>query len=173
MIIIGTIIDGERDVMKIGVISDTHLRQATHELLELMSGPFQDVEMILHAGDITELPIIEVFAGKEVLAVCGNMDSPDVRRQLPSQRTIQAGHFKIGLIHGWGGLQGIEERIFREFPKVDCLIYGHTHRPSQNWREGVFLFNPGSFGGGSSLNGKSSVGLLEVGESISGQIIYF
>jgi uncharacterized protein len=158
--------------MKIGVISDTHLRQATQELKELMSGPFHDVEMILHAGDITELSIIETFAGKEFAAVCGNMDSPALRRHLPPKRTIRAGHFRIGLIHGWGGPQGIEERVFPEFEKIDCVIYGHTHCPSQNWREGVFLFNPGSFGGGSSVGGRSSVGLLEVGESLSGQIIY-
>ncbi len=158
--------------MKIGVISDTHLQQATQELQELISGPFHDVQMILHAGDITELPIIETFAGKEVVAVCGNMDSPAVRRHLPPRRTIQAGNFRIGLIHGWGVPQGIEERIFREFEEVDCLVYGHTHRPAQGWRDGVFLFNPGSFGAGSSPGGKSSVGLLEVGENISGQIIY-
>ena len=101
--------------MKVGVIADTHLLQASPELEELMAGPFEDVQMILHAGDITDLAVLQAFAGKEIQAVCGNMDSLAVRRQLPTQHIIRVGKFKIGLIHGWGGPQGIEERIRQEF----------------------------------------------------------
>ena len=158
-------------IMKLGVIADTHLQRSTGELEELMAGPFQDVEMILHAGDITELVVLEAFTQKEIRAVCGNMDSPAVRRQLPTQCTLQAGKFKIGLIHGWGGPRGIEERIRREFDGVDCIVYGHTHTPSQVKREGVLFFNPGAFGGG-FIFGKRSVGLLVLGETIFGQILY-
>jgi putative phosphoesterase len=157
--------------MKVGVIADTHLKQATRELEELMAGPFQDLEMILHAGDITELAVLEVFRGKEIRAVCGNMDSPAVRKKLPTQCTFQAGKFKIGLIHGWGGPQGIEERIRREFDGVDCIVYGHTHAPCQAKREGILFFNPGAFGSG-FISGKKSIGLLALGETILGQIIY-
>jgi putative phosphoesterase len=157
--------------MKVGVIADTHLEQAIRELEELMAGPFKDVEMILHAGDITELKVLQPFTGKEIQAVCGNMDSPAVRRQLPTQRTFHIGKFKIGLIHGWGGPQGIEERIRREFRGVDCIIYGHTHIPSQAKRDGVLFFNPGAFGG-SSVTGKKSVGILDLGETMVGEIVY-
>jgi putative phosphoesterase len=157
--------------MKIGVISDTHLLRPEQMLEELMTGPFQEAEMIQHAGDITELAVLESFGGKETLAVCGNMDSPVLRRQLPPKRTFHAGKFQIGIIHGWGGPQGIEERIRREFGSLDCIVFGHTHTPSQAWREGVLFFNPGAFSGG--LHGfKKSIGLLDVGEAISGQIIY-
>jgi uncharacterized protein len=157
--------------MKVGVIADTHLRQASRELAELFAGPFQGVEMVLHAGDIIELDVLRVFGGKEIQAVCGNMDSPAVRRQLPTQHTLQLGKFKIGLIHGWGGPQGIEERIRREFSKVDCIVYGHTHVPSQVTREGVLFFNPGAFGGG-FVTAKRTVGVLDLGETISGEIVY-
>jgi len=157
--------------MKVGVIADTHLRQATRDLEELMAGPFKDVEMVLHAGDITELAVLQPFEGKLIQAVCGNMDSPAVRRQLPTQRTIRVGNFKIGLTHGWGGPQGIEERIRREFDGVDCIIYGHTHVPAQVKREGILFFNPGAFGGG-FVAGKKSVGLLDLGETMVGEIVY-
>ena len=157
--------------MKVGVIADTHLRQAGQELEELMAGAFRDVEMVLHAGDITELVILQSFVGKKIQAVCGNMDSPAVRRQLPTQHTIQVGKFKIGLIHGWGGLQGIEERIRQEFDEVDCIVYGHTHVASQATRGGILFFNPGAFGGG-FVTGKRSVGLLLLGETMSGEIVY-
>ena len=157
--------------MKVGVIADTHLREVSRELEELMAGPFKDVEMILHAGDITELAILKSFVGKEIQAVCGNMDSPSVRRQLPTQHNLRVGKFKIGLIHGWGGLQGIEERIRREFDEVDCIIYGHTHVASQIRRGGILFFNPGAFGGG-FVTGKRTVGLLDLGETMSGEIVH-
>jgi uncharacterized protein len=157
--------------MKVGVIADTHLRQASRELAELFAGPFQGVEMVLHAGDIIELDVLRVFGGKEIQAVCGNMDSPAVRRQLPTQHTLQLGKFKIGLIHGWGGPQGIEERIRREFTEVDCIVYGHTHVPSQVTREGVLFFNPGAFGGGFAPE-KRTVGVLDLGETMFGEIVY-
>jgi len=157
--------------MKIGVVSDTHLLQPIQTLTELMSGPFQEAEIILHAGDITEPGVLESFGGKEILAVCGNMDSPALRRELPLKRTFHAGNFKIGIIHGWGGPQGIEDRIRREFGQLDCIVFGHTHHPARVRREGILFFNPGAFTGGHRC-GQRSVGLLEVGETISGQIIY-
>ena len=65
--------------MKIGVISDTHLLQPDQALTELMSGLFQEAEVILHAGDITEFGVLESFSGKKILAVWGNMDSMALR----------------------------------------------------------------------------------------------
>lgn len=158
-------------MIKIGVISDTHLKQPDKSLRELIQGPFQEVELIFHAGDITEIAVLNSFAGKEVVAVCGNMDSPEVRRQFPKQRVIQLGGFQIGLIHGWGAPNGIEERIKEEFPEVNCIVYGHTHAPAINWRGEILFFNPGSFAGG-LFSAKKSVGLLQIDKTITGQIIY-
>jgi putative phosphoesterase len=157
--------------MKIGVVSDTHLVHPVPMLEELMTGPFREAELVLHAGDITERMVLESFGGKEILAVCGNMDSPALRRQLPPKRTFHAGKFQIGIIHGWGGPQGIEDRIRKEFDLLDCIVFGHTHTPSQARREGVLFFNPGAFSVGLHSSPKS-VGLIEVGETISAQIIY-
>lgn len=157
--------------MKIGIISDTHLTQATPDLIELGNGPFRDVEMILHAGDITELAVLQALAGRKVLAVCGNMDSPSVRRELPARQVFQAEKFKVGLIHGWGGPRGIEERIAREFEEVDCIVYGHTHVPAHMERGGIFFFNPGTFAGGWGP-GSKTVGVLNLGDTPSGQIFY-
>jgi uncharacterized protein len=158
-------------MMKIGVLSDTHLSRPTEELAALMEGPFQGTEMILHAGDLTELAVLEAFSDQKVIAVSGNMDSAAVRQGVPGHRVFQAGPFKVGLIHGWGGPSGIEERIAREFSGVDCIVYGHTHQPSRREREGVFFFNPGSFGRGLGMTPRS-VGLLNLGDSISAEIIY-
>lgn len=158
-------------VIRIGVISDTHVGRPTEELKALLHGSFKEVETILHAGDLTELAVLEAFAGKNILAVCGNMDAESARKQLPTRRVFQAGKFTIGLTHGGGGPQGIEERMAKEFGKVDCIVYGHTHNPSQGKRQGIFFFNPGAFGRGRGLSSRT-VGILDLGEEISGQIIY-
>lgn len=158
-------------MIKIGVISDTHLKQPDKKLRELSQGLFQDVDLIFHAGDITEIAVLNSFAGKEVVAVCGNMDSPEVRRQLPKQRLIQLAGFQIGLIHGWGAPNGIEERIKEEFPETDCIVYGHTHAPAINRRGEILFFNPGSFAGG-LFSAQKSVGLLQIDKTIIGEIIY-
>lgn len=158
-------------MIRIGVISDTHLGRPTQELKALLQGSFKGVEIILHAGDLTELAVLEAFAGKNILAVCGNMDSQAARKHLPTHRVFQAGKFTIGMVHGWGGPQEIEERIAKEFQKVDCIVYGHTHTPSQKEMDEIVFFNPGSFDGRRGGSARS-VGILNLGETISGQIIY-
>jgi hypothetical protein len=157
-------------ILRAGVISDTHLAQPSPELRGLLEATFRDVDVILHAGDITELAVLEAFAEKEILAVCGNMDSANVRERFPDKRIWKAGKHRIGLIHGWGGKQGVEGRIRREFADVDCLVYGHTHMPTVRSQDGIYYFNPGSFAGLSGAGWKS-VGVLEFGETISGRII--
>jgi hypothetical protein len=157
------------EIQRIGVISDTHLTQPIQELADLLQGPFRDIKVILHAGDITEMAVLDAFSEKEVIAVFGNMDSPMVRGRLPAKRIWQAGKFTIGMIHGWGGKHGVEERIRREFEDVDCIVYGHTHTPTAKRQDGVYYFNPGSFAGLFGVAGKS-VGVLELGETISGRI---
>jgi putative phosphoesterase len=159
-------------IQRVGVISDTHLTQPTEELADLLRGPFRDAAVILHAGDITEMAVLDAFAEKEVIAVCGNMDSPIVRGRLPAKRIWKAGKFRIGLIHGWGEKQGVEERIRGEFEGIDCIVYGHTHAPASRRQDGVYYFNPGSFVGRLGVGGKS-VGVLELGKTISGVIYNF
>lgn len=157
--------------MKIGVLSDTHLRECTAELSELSCGPFAAVDMVLHSGDITELAVLEGLKAKEIYAVYGNMDSPTVRQALPYKRILQIGRFRIGLIHGWGAPKGIEDRIVQEFEGADCIVFGHTHTPSQIQKGGILFFNPGSFGRGWARS-KRSVGILDVTDQINGEIIW-
>jgi len=60
--------------MKIGVMAETHLKQPSQELRHLLAGPFRDVEIILHVGDIIELLFLEAFNNKTLSAVLGNHD---------------------------------------------------------------------------------------------------
>jgi putative phosphoesterase len=95
--------------MKIGVISDTHLREPSEELERIVLAHFSDVDMILHAGDFISQYIVDFFRQWNLIAVCGNMDAGEVKSLLPGKRVIDVSDFKIGLIHGWGSPIGLEK----------------------------------------------------------------
>ncbi len=156
--------------MKIGVISDTHLRVPDENLERIVKEKFKDVSMILHAGDIVDGAVLEAFDGKDLVAVCGNMDPPSLCGVLPSKVVIEAEGRRIGMIHGWGSPAGIEDRIAREFENVDCVVFGHTHEAVVKNIDGVLFFNPGSPTDGRS-NGNRTVGILDVSDTIEGMII--
>ena len=157
--------------MKIGVISDTHLRGPDERLLAIIRKHFNDAELILHAGDLVDLKVLDAFGDKDVIAVCGNMDTIRAEDEIPPKRVLQIGRFRIGLIHGWGSPLDLEDRIRREFENVDCIVYGHSHCPANHIRDGILFFNPGTpFD--RRYGDSRTVGILEVGEdAITGRII--
>ncbi len=156
--------------MKIGVISDTHLNISDGRLEKIVKDYFHDVDLILHAGDIVELDVLDVFIGKKVYAVSGNMDHDSVREVFPGKQILEIEGQRIGLIHGWGSPFGLEEKVIREFENVECIVYGHTHRAMNEVRNGVLLFNPGS-PTDQRFARHNSVGILDVGKEIVGKII--
>ncbi len=157
--------------MKIGVISDTHLNISDDRLERIVESHFSDVDLIFHAGDMVDLDVLDVFRGRRLYAVSGNMDNAGVRELFPDKQVIEVEGRRIGLIHGWGSPLGLEERILREFDDVCCIVYGHTHKASNERRGGILLFNPGS-PTDRRFSKYNSLGILEVGEGIVGSIIY-
>ncbi len=156
--------------MKIGVISDTHLDEPHSGFKKMIEFYFKDVEKILHAGDFVEKSIPDYLAAqKELIAVCGNMDSRDIGKIFPRKRIIELKGFRIGLIHGGGSPFGIESRVQGEFDKVDAIVYGHTHIPANHWVKKILFFNPGSVTRSVIL--KPTLGILHIDEKIEGEII--
>jgi putative phosphoesterase len=156
--------------MRIGVISDTHLREPLPEFKKMIEFYFKDVEMIFHAGDFVDWSIAEYLSGlKELIAVCGNMDSQNIRKAFPQKRTLQLKGFKIGLIHGGGSPFGIESRIRGEFDEVDAIVYGHTHTPASHPLKNIYFFNPGI--PTHSFIHRATLGILLLGDKIEGEII--
>lgn len=156
--------------MKIGVLSDTHLTTLSDELRRIIETYFKDTDMILHAGDIVGTEILKAFKGIDLKAVHGNMDSPEIKRNLPSKRVIRAGRFAIGLIHGWGQPIGMERKIRREFEDIDCIVFGHTHCPTNRLIGGILFFNPGALKNRWFDRG-GSVGILDLNDKIKGRVI--
>jgi uncharacterized protein len=156
--------------MKIGVISDTHLHNYSLELQRIVDKHFGDVDMVLHAGDIVEMEVLDAFLTKKIEAVAGNMDPASVRNHFPMKKIIKVGAFEIGLIHGWGSPVGLENRVRNEFTEIDCLVYGHTHYPVNQVIKGVLFFNPGS-ATEKRFTKMNTVGILDISDRITGKII--
>jgi len=157
-------------MVKIGIISDTHLYAVSSELVDIYENYFSDVEMIFHAGDLVSVEIAEYLSQKPLHVVQGNMDTMDVRDRFPRKEIIEVHGFRFGLIHGWGSPLGIERRIRSEFRDVHAIIYGHSHRPSNHADDGILFFNPGT-ATGFRIAGSNSIGIVQIADEIKATII--
>lgn len=131
--------------MRIAVLSDTHLREGK-SLPGFVWEQLNQIDMILHAGDLTHMGLLEEMSClAPVRAVRGNCDGWNV--SLPDRDIIECEALRIGLIHGDSGKgKSTPERAFLAFKDtpVDLIVFGHSHIPFMEWREGILMFNPGS-----------------------------
>ena len=132
--------------MRICVLSDTHIPIFAKQLSKNICDSLKSCDLILHAGDIVELSFLEElerFAPTK--AVCGNMDSPELRGKLPESLVIEAEGKMIGIVHGSGPTSRIVHAVGEIFDKkIDIVIFGHSHTPLNENRGNVLFFNPGS-----------------------------
>jgi len=152
-------------MIRLGVLSDTHLASVNNDFKRIVKSAFRDVDMILHAGDMTSAEVLDYLSNWDIRAVRGNMDDFKLKALLPDKRIEEIEGVRIGIMHGRGGPEGIEELVLSEFEEVDLIVFGHSHVPLNSAKKGVRLFNPGSPRGGYSRPG--SVGIIEIGEGIS------
>jgi putative phosphoesterase len=102
---------------------------------------FRGVDLILHAGDIYSLPVLnELETVAPVLAAEGDDDPFDVTndRRVKSAQTITVDGITIRLSH---------YREWIEDPRKDppdVIVYGHTHHGKVEVSNGTILINPGS-----------------------------
>ncbi|MBM3302470.1 MAG: metallophosphoesterase [Deltaproteobacteria bacterium] len=159
--------------MRIGVISDTHLRVPDDLLEHILVDLFAGADMILHAGDIVTRRVLDRLEEAGVVAVCGNMDDYEVLGSIPQVRTLSVAGKRLGLIHGWGSKEGLPQRILARFgpDRPDIIVYGHSHVPFYGEVEGTFMFNPGAASQNRYL-ASATVGILEISEEkIDGDIL--
>ncbi|MFH1655529.1 MAG: metallophosphoesterase family protein [Candidatus Omnitrophota bacterium] len=158
--------------MRIGVISDTHIPNRAKDIPEAVCKDFKEVDLILHVGDFVDISVLEklkTFA--PVKAVVGNMDYPEVVNALPKKDVVKINNFKIALIHGYGAPIGLQERIRKEFKdKPDIIVYGHSHKPVNETRDGILFFNPGS-ATDKIFSPFNSYGIIEINDKIEAKII--
>lgn len=154
----------------VGVISDTHLLEA--DIPEQIIEAFRGAEIILHAGDVVAVPVIDQLSQlAETVAVRGNMDHGDVVRILPDKRVIEVQGFKIGLAHGYGPPWGMTRKVRAMFDDVNCIIFGHTHQPLAEESNGILFFNPGS-PTDKKFAKVNTFGLLEITDKLTPRLVY-
>ena len=129
----------------IGILSDTHQALPDADFQARASRAFGHCDTIIHAGDLTDISLLDTFIGKDVFAVHGNMCNSPTRQKLPVSRIFTLEGYTIGLCHGAGNRLTIEERMFALFPDADCIIFGHTHSQVCHRVGTTLLINPGSF----------------------------
>lgn len=132
--------------MLIGLISDTHIPDRMKELPEKVFEAFKDVEMILHAGDVTSQEVIEKLEEiAPVTAIQGNTDRI-VGLDLPKTAVVEVEELKIGVIHGEVYPRADTQQLhyLAKQLDVDILVSGHSHQPKVEKVEDVLLINPGS-----------------------------
>jgi uncharacterized protein len=133
-------------MIHVGILSDTHLNNCPDLFRRQVDTVFAGCSIILHAGDLSDISVLEAFNGKEVHAVHGNMCNIGTQQLLPVSKLITIGGYRIGLCHGAGGPRHtIEERVWAIFPEADCIVYGHTHHTACHRVGGVLFINPGTF----------------------------
>ncbi len=122
--------------MRIGIISDTH-GLVRPEVFDAFTG----VDHILHAGDIGgEEVLIELRAIAPVTACAGNNDGFRCG-DAGKSAWIELAGTRFLLVH----IRADAEAELRR-SAADVVVFGHSHKPFDDRRDGVWWFNPGSAG---------------------------
>lgn len=135
-------------ILKIGVISDTHINAGNlHRLNNFLQQHMEDIDMIIHAGDyISSKAIHSLKEFKNFVGVWGNVDGEDTRQLVPEKKIIEIENYSIGIFHGHGLKKTTMDRAYEAFKDedVDIIIFGHSHQPIIKTKNKVLLLNPGS-----------------------------
>ncbi len=132
--------------MLIAIVSDTHLPRGTRRLPDGCVERIRSADLLIHAGDISTPEVLAEIEGlgPPVAAVHGNVDSAELRRRLPEALQIEAEGARIAVVHDAGPARRRLERMRLRFPEADAVVFGHSHIPLHEERDGFQIFNPGS-----------------------------
>ena len=126
----------DREIV-VGLISDTHglLRP---QAIDALRGS----ELIIHAGDIGKPEVIhQLRAIAPTFAVRGNVDSQAWAADFPATEAVEIGQVIVWVLHDIAQLD--LDPVAAGFAAV---VFGHSHQPSIETRDGVLYINPGSAG---------------------------
>jgi uncharacterized protein len=132
--------------VRLAIISDTHMPRGNRALPPACVENLKSADAILHAGDFMELSVLEDLQalGPPVHAVRGNVDSAELQARLPLTTVVEAAGARIAMIHDAGPATGRLDRMRRRFPDAQAVVFGHSHIPLHEERDGFVIFNPGS-----------------------------
>ena len=142
--------------MRIGLISDTHIPEVQKELPPEVKKAFEGVDLILHAGDIYTLTVLdELEEIAPVLAALGDDDYPGPDPRVREKHILELEGQTLWLIHegpqmpvssSWLPLWW-QKRVSPDedgYGKPYIIVSGHEHRTIVERCDGILYINPGS-----------------------------
>jgi putative phosphoesterase len=129
---------------KFGIISDTHFttndkNELYYKLLNQLEETFNDVDEIIHAGDVCESFFLDDL--EKIAPVRCVLGESDKIMRLEDFINFKVGKYTLGIIHKKP--ENIEA-FFKEHI-IHILIFGHTHQPLiKGTPYNTLLINPGS-----------------------------
>jgi uncharacterized protein len=126
-----------RNNILVGVISDTHslLRP---QAIDALRGS----DLIIHAGDVGRPELInDLRAIAPAFPVRGNVDTGHWAASLPATEIVAAGGLSFYVLHDISELD-----VDPATAGFAAVVFGHSHQPSIETRNGVLFLNPGSAG---------------------------
>lgn len=153
---------GEGGILTVGVVSDTHIPDRVGGLHPGLIPALREARVgaILHGGDISVPRVLHALEEiAPVTAVRGNRDWA-FAGQLPWEQRLEFSGVPVALVHGhgtwarylWDKLQYITagydlnryQKTWRRLTNARVIVFGHTHRAENHWKDGQLWFNPGS-----------------------------
>lgn len=151
----------------VGLISDTHMPERWRTLPTAVSTIFSNVDLILHAGDVGELWVLDELSRiAPVTAVHGNDETEEATRELPYQQLITISGQRILLWHnhyqdridemasrkGDNFVDKLERSVQRgRRANASLVVMGHWHIPLLYEKDGVQVVNPGAIASGNFM----------------------
>lgn len=151
----------------IGVVSDTHFPQRCRRLPPAIFDVLTGVDLILHAGDVGELRVLDDLSRiAPVVAVHGNDETTEAQRELPYQQVVSVAGTRIFLWHSHYPDPEAEHasRLGDDMPPkfartvaaaqragTALAVFGHWHIPLVHQQDGVTLVNPGALASGNDF----------------------
>ncbi len=137
--------------MLIGLISDTHVRipgtraglstLTTEQLPPAILNAFKGVDLILHAGDIYTLPVLETLESVAPVLVSEGDDDPF--ETVLDSRVKPEHHLTFDGVTIWLSHYGMWPENSRK-PLPDVTVFGHSHNSTMETQNGNLRINPGS-----------------------------
>ena len=178
--------------IRIGLISDTHMPERWAALPTAVFHLFKDADLLLHAGDVGELWVLDQLSAiAPVVAVHGNDDTVAAQRELPYHQTITIAGQRILLWHshypdhidemhdrqpGWTLHQKLGRMVGRaQRAGATICVFGHWHIPLVSQQDNVMLINPGAIASGNPFTRQlvQTVALLELKSNGHSQVTHF
>jgi uncharacterized protein len=127
------------------VLADTHLGSSTLDRLpDEVWRMAAESDVVLHAGDVVDPAVLAALSERApVHAVLGNNDH-GLAGHLPERLEVELGGVAVGMVHDSGSTPGRRDRLRRWFPTARVVVFGHSHDPLVDDRDGLLPLNPGS-----------------------------